>query len=342
MKHKVIYHWWAHDSDPHKHCKNRRSPIILSIATLRAQNPDIEIDVLDCTKQEDEFFDLLDGREEHNDPQECSRWGSYPKDLKFNVWSQELRLEKDFYDKPGYKHLSRLFDLNECQPLMRRHAMNHWGMWEIPEDQIVIYSDADVFWFKDPLPLECDGEKVAFNGHNTGFFYYKPISKTYWKFIDIFKNYTKTALYNENFRQELKKYVGYDDWYYVFDEMTTSYMFHEHRELFDKINTTEHMTARDLNKDGKMFHANGSMMHNHLAERGGEKEHCRGLLCLTFFEFYEALKKVLSFEQICDIFPLKERECFSFFDSFDKIKSTKKEDGLFYIHEMLNPPTLMV
>jgi hypothetical protein len=356
---RVIYHWWANESDPKEHWKNLRSPIILAIATLRAQNPDIQIDVLDCTEfeEDDVYFDWLDGRSQDGSssmprtPKNCltlerfTRWGEYPFKLGFNVWHQEPHLKKYHSDKAGYKHLSRIFDLQSPEPYAREFSVHSWGTWEVPEDLTVIYSDADVFWLRDPLPLNRSGDQFCFDGFNTGFFYYKPISKTISKFFEIFSNYTITALNNETFRKELKKHVGYDDWYYVFDEMTLSYMFHEHQELFSQIFVAEHCTVRQfsraLNMNAiKMLHANGAMMHNHLAKHAGEKEHCRGLLCLIWREFWDSISSVLSDNDIAEIFTPEELAYYkprqySLRDDWQRVIATKQSSGSFHIHKSL-------
>jgi hypothetical protein len=308
MDHRVIYHWWAHDSDPRQHCQNLRSPIALSIATLRAKNPEIKIDVLDCTSD----FSV-------------DRWGEWPSILDFTVYQQDPFLKKTYSHRPGYMHLSRIFDLQS-----------------IKSDEMVIYSDADVFWFLNPLPLMRDGKKVAFNGYNTGFFYYIPDQSQ--KFFEIFNAYTITALNNEIFRQELRKHVGYNDWYYVFDEMTMSYMFHEHTELFSKIDISEHCTIRDLSHNPsfiKMIHGNGAMMHNHLAKHAGEREHCRGLFCLIWKELWDGLNKVLDDDQIGQVFTSQELSYYlprqySFLENFPRASNTKQKNGSFHIHKSLS------
>ena len=105
----------------------------------------------------------------------------------------------------------------------------------------------------------------------------------------------------------MKKYVGYTDWYYVFDEMILSYMFNTTRSLFNQTHQ-EHMTARQLGTifDFKMFRANGSMFHNHLAKHAGEKEHCRGLIPLIWKELWEGLKTVMGDNDISQIYTPQE------------------------------------
>lgn len=317
MSYRLVYHWWSHESDPFEHAKNLRSPLILSIATARAQNQDIPITV-------------LDGSTDKNP----ERWEKYPTKLNFEVRPTNFLLSENYSSKPGYKHLSRLFDLKQFS------------------DEVVIYSDADVFWFKNIIPLYSPTLKFAFDGWNSGFFYFAPSQKQVKKFFEIFKSYTLASLNSEDVRSIMKKYVGYDDWYYVFDEMILSYMFNTQRHIFTQISTREHCTARQLSKvspeDIKMFHANGSMFHNHLAKHVGESKHCRGLIPLIWKELWKSIQTVLDQEDIESIFTEQELKHyipkqydFLSKDGFDRLSRTR-ENNTFFLHNSLNSSNIQM
>lgn len=362
---QVVYHWWAHESDPHQHCKNLRSPIIPAIATLRAKNPTIEIHVLDGTEN-DAYNDPIIGSKtlapyntRNPEAHYSERWGNWPVKLGFTVWHNKFALQNQYKDKAGYKHLSRLFDLHKLPELFE--LLNYYG--EMDDDgydtyapiknPMVIYTDADVFWFKDPLPLDKKGSRFAFDGWNSGFFYYQQGSPEVERFFEIFKAYTVSALNSLDVREIMKSFVGYTDWYYVFDEMILSYMFRNNRGLFDQLALFEHCTARQLGMASpdllKMFHANGSMFHNHLAKSAGEREHCRGLIPLIWKELWDGLKTVMSDNDIAQIYTLQELDyylprqySFTSLEGWRKIRMCGNGKDHYFLHETLSPTIGMV
>ena len=306
---RVYYHTFFNE-DEHPAYTNLRVPTLLSIATLRAVNKDIEIVVLNGSEN------LLN-----------NTWGKYKEELDFKVWHIDMHLAKNWGHIEGWKHLSRLFDL-------RRHA------------EEVIYCDSDVFWLKDPLPLECDQSKFCFDGWNTGFFYYGK-SEHINRFFELFEAYTMASMANPDIRQIVKKEVGYEAWYDVWDEMILTHMTSRHSDLFELIPISEHCTMQKMEdpewklipEEVKMFHANGVMVNNFFPQRKGEEKHSRGLLCLIIKEFYDNLCKVLD---PADIFDNEAIEFYlenqtSLFDS-QLTKSLKSRDGHYQIKNMINPP----
>lgn len=285
---------------------NLRVPTLLSIATLRAVNPDIAIVV-------------LDGSEDRTN----QRWGKYQDSLDFQVWSIEFHLTKHWQHIKGWQHLSRLFDL-------KRH----------PRRSDIIYCDSDVFWLKDPLPLFWKEDGFCFDGFNTGFFYFKP-GKIIDLFFELFESYTIGAMSNLQIRQIMKSHVGYDTWYDVWDEMITTFMYHQTPDMFRILPLDEHCTARRMTPDAKMFHANGTMVSNRFPQREGEREHSRGLLCLIIKEFYDNICKVLD---PADIFSKKQIEFYlpKQFSLFDDWSDMKTEDGHYHIKRALRPPKTII
>ena len=265
----VVYHWWpdATDSPP---IQNLRAPLLPSIATLRASDPNIPIYVLDCAAEHGHSYQ------------------DYPQRLGFTVvpWKFSL-MHHD--DKPGWRHLSRIFDL-------RRFA-------ETISEEIILYCDTDVFWKKSPLPLRCNPERFCFNKYNTGFFYFGKNSNQASRFFETFEAYTITALNDDNFRFISRQYAGYNEWYHVFDEAILGYMYHKHRELFDVISLEEHCTISAMFPDNeptlmdaesvRMIHGNGIHVKNEVAKNPLEVYYSRGLIPLVLSEFYEKLIQLL-------------------------------------------------
>jgi hypothetical protein len=305
MNPTVYYHTFTGKEEVPK-CSNLRVPTLLSIATLRAVNPDIAIVV-------------LDGSENMcNNP-----WGKYKESLNFQVWGTEFHLTKRWQHIRGWQHLSRLFDLN------RRTRRSD-----------IIYCDSDVFWVKDPLPLSCDEEGFCFDGFNTGFFYYKQ-TELMKQFFEIFEAYTISAMADLKIRERLKAHVGYEAWHDVWDEMIMTFMAHHHKDLINIIPLHEHCTARRMTPDAKMFHANGTMVSNRFPQREGEREHSRGLLCLVIKEFYENICKVLD---PADIFTQEQIDYYvpHQFSLFDNWEDMKTGDGHYHIKRRIHPPNLII
>lgn len=270
----VYYHWWGAPQESPQY-SNLRVPLLLSIATLRACNPTIPIIVLDLSDYEPMPSD----------------WLHFPEKLNFQFHRLEGHLKKNYSCSPGHKHLSRLFDL-------RRATDGH-----------VIYCDADVFWFRDVLPLATKSNRFHFNGYNTGFFYYHP-SESVDRFFELFEAYTIGALNNLDIRKQMQRYVGYQAWYEVWDEMTCTFIANEHADLIERLPPHEHVTVKHLPdhaSEMKMIHCNGLMVNNPVAKRKGEKEHSRGLACLIVKELYEKLTSVLSEDDLKLIFTDAER-----------------------------------
>lgn len=316
----AVYHWWDHPGDA-KPYANLRTPIVLSIATLRAVS-DVPICVLD-----------LSGRPKED-------WGDFPRKLGFYVTEAEQSMRPYQNKVAGWRHLSRFFDLK------------HWGerhQWESDHYQIM-YVDSDVFWLRDPFPLSGDPEKMCINRWNTGFFYFEPWSnKEFW---EIFESYTMAAIHSEDIRKVLKQYVGYDSWYGVWDEMTLTYMAKHHPELFHFLPVEEHATlgtihSADLGKV-KMLHANGLMVANPLCKIPGEREHCRGLLCLLIKEFYENIRKVLTDADLEVIFTPQELRHYtpqnmSLLRDLDRLLATRDPYGTqYHLSRALRPPVTLM
>ena len=291
----VVYHWFGSTADAPPYA-NLRAPVIVSIATLRAVS-DIPIYVMDISGQQND-------------------WGDFEKKLDFRVLRPKPLL-LPYKGIAGWQHLSRLFDLHRC-------AKTQGGR--------IIYSDSDVFWLKEP-GLSGPDDRFCFDGYNTGFFYYSDCQIE--KFFEVFEAYTISALNSPAIRQVLMKHVGYDSWYYVWDEMITTYIAAEHPDLVHIIPHEEHGSPRRLNntdlKNMENLHLNGIYVRNPLPKNSLEKDHCRGLAGIIFWEFYELLQKSLG-DDICKVFTKAEfqfglKHQFSLLEEPEKLLKTLRGDG---------------
>ena len=319
MNPTVIYHWWAEEAEQPAY-SNLAHPILLSIATLRAVNPTIKIEVLNCSKYRASW-------DQSKNPWESSDWIHFQKKFDFKVWGSSIYLEKRYGDIAGSSLLSRLFDIH-------RHQSQY----------PIIYCDSDVFWFRDPLPLSGDMNKFCFDGYNSGFFYYDPNSDIIDEFFEIFESYSITCLKDKTFCDLVKNKINFDfnSWNYIWDEKILHYIRWQDDHMFCVIPQEEHGLIRFLNSNSspKMLHCNGLTITNPIAKRKHEKLHCRGLACLLFAEFYNNLRKVLSDTEIAMIFTKSELDHylpqqFSLIENIDRVKATAIDEWNYDLQKTL-------
>ncbi len=304
----ACYHWWSHPNEPFPYT-NLRTPLLLSIATLRAVS-DIPIIVYELSAKN-------------------YKWEHFPDKLNFkvcNIINPEYYLHKNSIE--GWQFLSRIPDIYNNTPIF----------------DTTMYVDSDVFWISNPEPFCCKTDKFCFDGYNSGYFYYNP--KSSHEFHQIFDAYVKTAIYSKDFKATMKSYIGYDSWYGIWDEMVLAYMKIQNPELFDFIPMTEHATARNIEciedkSKIKMFHCNGTMVENPIAKYPGESKHCRGIMCLVIKEFFDNICKVLDQKDLDLIFNKKEQDYyiprqFSLINESNRLTATKDKSGHYHIQNCLS------
>jgi hypothetical protein len=307
----AIYHFWSHPKEPAPY-KNLRTPILLSIATLRAVS-NVPILVLDVTGSKQD-------------------WGDYPEKLKFDVGMCSPSLYR--YQKlvDGWLYLSRIFDIRL------------WPNQTIRTPKHFMYVDCDVFFFRDPFPLTGNTDRFCWDGWNTGFFYYNQHGDYMYDFFEIFESYTKASIWSHEVRKVMKQYIGYDGWYGVWDEMILTYMKNKHPEFFSIIPWEEHTTVKTLHQADpakvKVFHSNGLMVENPVSKWIGESKHCRGILALVVKEFYDNIIKVLNENDLATIFTEEERSRynplrFSLLEQLSLLKATKDSKDNYHLEPFL-------
>jgi len=303
----AVYHWFDDhgDSAPYS---NLRVPIIVSIATLRAVNPDIPILVL---------------------AQEDRDWGDFPEKLQFEVKRIPFHLNENHRIK-GWRHLSRIFDIQKFSRLKN-----------------VMYVDSDVFWFRDPLPLHHDFSKFCFDGWNTGFFYYnRYANEEFFDIFEAYaKVAIYSHDFRKIMRDHIGYDAWYEVWdemIITYMKKNHSELFnfipvHEH-------SSGRNIGVQDP-KMVKMFHCNGTMVPNEVPKSPNEYVHCRGLLGIIIEEFYELLQSVLTKNDIKQIYSVRELHrylpCqFSLLKDPRRLTRTLKEDEHFHVGECLVPQKL--
>lgn len=309
----VIYHWWALDND-RRPGENIRVPILGSIATLRAVDPNISIYV-------------MDGSDTIQD------WGDYPSKLKFTIVQNKFQLS-EYKHLNGWRNLSRLFDL----------ALFDLA---IPEENI-IYCDADIFWLQSPLPFLENPDKFCFNGYNSGFFYYNKKSYLVAKFFDLFQSFAITALNDENFRIMTRKYTSYSTIpFFVIDEQIMTYIGIQKPELINQISVIEHFAlsskgAADITDVPRNIHMHAIMVENPTEDAEWRRQWNRGITPIVIQELYERLYSVLSHEDIKNMYgerllsfvePIRKSITDKAFQQ--KLLATKDEIGFYHLIKAL-------
>ncbi|MEH2142009.1 hypothetical protein, partial [Nostoc sp.] len=234
----------------------------------------------------------------------------------------------------GWRNLSRFFDIKQ----LIDHSVDY--------KRNIMYVDSDVFFFRDPFPLMCYTKKMCISPWNAGILYFDRFYNQ--KFWEIYETYTMAAVYSEDIRQVFKEYIFYDSWLEVWNEMILDYMTVKHPQLFNFLPDEEHAkiqtfiryyTRANLDKF-KMFHANSLMVANPLGKVEGERESCRGLLCLVIEEFYNNIRQVLSDEDLQKIYTEKEinyylPQSFSLFKNIDRLLATRDDNNYCHLLKMI-------
>lgn len=312
----IVYHWWGYPGDAPP-ISNLRSPILASIGTLRGVNSTVPVYVIDVSGK---------GEWEQD-------WEDFPEKLDFNVIQHPPYLEGGYKQREGYRNLSRLFDIARMSVT----------------EEILIYVDSDVFFLKNPLPLQQSPSKFCFNSNNSGFYYFDKTEDDFKAFLSMFEAYVITALNDESFRCITKQF-GHSDDYFVLDETMMYYMYVKHRHLFNIVTPVEHFTTRcyEFQKEYdpyelyevRMFHGNGTMVNNPYAKIEGEEKYSRGLMCLGIAELFQNLQQGLG-DDVDRMFTKEERNAFLpnqlRFDEelLDKLVKTRSESGHYWFSEAI-------
>ena len=152
-------------------------PVLQCIATVRAHNPDIAIYVLNLNEQK-------------------QHWGDACEFLNFKVidgfepYFERLGLKRKCFYGNLHQDVSRVADLKLLSE-------------QIPED-VIIYSDTDVYWLKDPILMEDKGLFVGTG--NLGVFYFNKTSSKVQSFLTMFVNEMTKAMVSTGYREKLMKY----------------------------------------------------------------------------------------------------------------------------------------
>ena len=249
MKTIFIYHFW---NDGHflNAIDCQHSPIIYSIASLRACGCNEIVKVIDNTPK-------------------ATNWGSYPKDLDFEVITKIGLMQNKKNCFSTYNHfLSQ--KIGDVLDLSKNY------------DEIV-YCDSDIIWIKNPLPLNISN-KLHITHWCSGFYYFKTSSIQAMSFMKTWYYHLLKAALDFNFQCEMINEIKDISYYRVVtDESSMIYNL----KLFGSYTTDQN----------KVFHLSGEKMQLGYSYSGihimsgftdKKKEFCEEI-----FEINEVLRKVL-------------------------------------------------
>lgn len=184
-----IYFYYGKYRQNTKIWEDQRNTIPLAIATLRKWNKDVKVYVADAS---DEYIE----------------WGDFPKALNFKV----IRIANPL----GRNMVNCYTDMNrpniKMYPTLLSKPLAVANVALVAPEQQIIYSDADIFWIKDPFPLLGDIQKDFCVGWNTGIYYYDKANWFAQRWLDMWKGACLLAMNEWLYREKLHEWNTYHQW----------------------------------------------------------------------------------------------------------------------------------
>jgi hypothetical protein len=228
----VIYHWWCDDPNI-KPYQSTRSPVVASIACLRAHCPNVDITVLDASCQ----------------MRSKSDWGEFPELLNFKIEQCMPFIKKSHINlwQKTYKKKDTICDL--------RLASRIWDVEKYAKklkENKILFLDSDIFCVSNPFPdlikHHNSDDFYCLNG-NTGVWLYNK-SKESDVFFDIWKATTSRILIGDRrFFNEVKKKTNYESFN---DEMTYLYITKKYIKINNYLKPNFNFIIKYLGTDDKL------------------------------------------------------------------------------------------
>lgn len=173
----VIYHYWNDNNS--QRWQDLANPVVLSIATLRAQDSDVAIYVIDISDK-------------------AGDWGSYPGKLGFRVVTQPPSIPIDHHpsiSRNTLKFCSSIFDVT--------------GLADRIDDTNIVFADSDLFFLK---PLELDfGECFHCRDGYVGHYYYDKTVPRIREFLDTWRRCILSGIVDSALRKEITSFYRVPD-----------------------------------------------------------------------------------------------------------------------------------
>lgn len=263
----ILYHWW--NDRKMNVWEDWQNPILVSIASFRAFDQETPIYVLDVSNVD-------------------RQWMDYPHKLNFKRIQTSSRiplLKTHQIFNQSFKICSRQFDID-------------WLSSRIPED-VLVSVESDLFW-QGGLELPEEIDRFHFNFYNSGFYLYNKKAPLTKQFLEVWRHHIILGMCNPKIREEIMaKY----DWPHYQDEACMVYIVKTFGGMAGPIDDRHNVLFNPFHKysePGTDHVAYKEALTLHFIQAMHPKN--RGLLPLMVKEFYDIIKRVLSPEQLYDIY----------------------------------------
>jgi hypothetical protein len=231
--HAVIYHRYNLSGEKVV-WKDQNSPILASIATLRAVNPSVKIYVIDTL--------------DDNEPMED--WGDFAPLLNVHPvrFPRQLPVKCDVGAKSLSYMTSRIWDI--------------WAFSLMIPEPYIVYSDSDILWLRDPFPLSHTPLQQFYGDkRGSGFFYYLKHSLLTETFINTWRSLILGGLQSQEIRTKMR--IGGNSMSVFCDEVPYVYMMHNKiTQGWASVNPLEHyyphLDNEVMDPRAKSFHCHGA------------------------------------------------------------------------------------
>ena len=271
MEPALIYHYWSDRGGPVG--LDFKNPLILSMATFRKFNRTSRIYVIDTSKK-----------------QICNDWGDWPGRIGFEVHRREHAL---------YKIEGRCVGPNGIHMYHRllSKPATIYDFSNTLEQPIIIFSDSDLMWVKNPFPLEADYTRCFCANHNTGFFYYDRSLPLIHKVFDLWTAFCTQACVNNQFCQRVSKVIGTE---HMHDETILNYIQRQYPECFSAIPVEENCPFGMLARP-EFNRRRVKALHIH-CNNFNRYPHQKSLACICLKELYDITKDMIGEEEMNKMF----------------------------------------
>lgn len=271
MQPALIYYYWSDRGGPVE--EDFKNPLILSMATFRRFNQDARIYVIDASKK-----------------QVNVNWGWWPGKIGFEVHRREHalgKIEGRCVGPNGVHMYHRLLS----KPATIYDFSNTLN------ESLVIFSDADVMWLKNPFPLEADFTRSFCASENTGLFYYDRNLLVAHRVFDLWTAYCTQVCVNNQFCEKVAKTMSNA---HMHDESVLNYIQRCYPDYFSAIPIEENCPFGMLARPE--FNAKRvKNLHLH-CNNFGRYHLKKSLACLCVKELYDIIHDMIGEDEIKKMF----------------------------------------
>lgn len=246
------------------------NPIIFSIATFRKWDKKSKIFILDASPFKNE-------------------WGNYPEILNFEVVKNPISLK----EKQKINETTSVGNSVKHYLLSKPKQVYNLVKNKIKEKECVVVVDADIFFLKNPFPLECKyKENFCIHAKNTGYYYFLKNKKNI-KILKKWYEICEEAIENKNLQKEIIEITNKK---FIQEEVVWEYFLKKYSSIKNIKNYSEYENFW-FNYIYQEKHDLSKIKNIHLCIHFDNEKLCRqnkGLFCIYIKELKHYLKEVLN------------------------------------------------